>query len=775
MKRVTALLLTLSLVISLTMTPSLATGDIPADASAVIAETQEDSSSASEEEKEQPDETEVPAPEGDSSAPDSSEITEEEPEPEMPEGDASSPEEEPAEESTELELTEESGDLLEASAYYTIDTAKRIITVKCSNGSNIRTALNQSLLKAKSAASASKIYTVKVPKGSYTVSAALRIYSNTTLDLTNVTLTYSGSSGNLLTTGNQTDNKKGKGGYSDYVNVTIKNGTIKGNSKCGNCLVRMAHGTNITLSGVTFDKCYGDHEVEVAGINGFTVKNCTFKNVYPPSSASSGYEALELDILANSKCFGDFIEDGTMLKNVKITNSSFSNCPRGVGCHNQLLKAYHQNITISNNTFSNIKDTAIFATAFRNCTIQNNTMTNCGRGIYFVMVRAAGSSVYTHVDGKGYVGNIVQNSDSTISNNSIKVKVIDSKWCSAPVGIHLYGHKYTKPTKGNAETVPAGDYALSNVTVKSNTISSSGNGIRLERTKNSTISSNTVTYTGSSGKTYYGIQIGDSSTSNNITGNTISKFPRYNIRIYSSSSAKSISNNTLSGSGSYGIYVTGASASSITSNKIKSSSSYGLYLSSITAKCSVLQNTISGCTSYPIRVNSSTSYTVTINENTITAKSGSYGIYISKGAISICDNIISGGKYTIYTSKGVKGGLYYNNLKTSGLKYAIQGSKSYQVGNTSTVSLSSVSKKASGSMTVKWKKVSGASGYVIQYSTKSDMSNCTKVTVDSASTLSKTISGLNKGQTYYVRVRAYRTCNSVKVYSKYSSKKSITV
>lgn len=774
MRRVTALLLALSLAISLMTTPALAAEEVPSDPSIGMTETEEESATASEEEAEQNAEMEEPVPEEDVSTPDSSEASAEEPEPEAPAEDESSFVE-TGEGCAELDVTEESGVFMEATAYYTVDTVQRIITVKCSNGSNIRTALNQSLLKAKSIATASKIYTVKVPKGSYTVSAALRIYSNTTLDLTNVTLTYSGSSGNLLTTGNQTDNKNGKGGYADYANVTIKNGTIKGNSKCGNCLVRMAHGTNITLSGVTFDKCYGDHQVEVAGINGFTVKNCTFKNIYPPSSASSGYEALELDILANSKCFGDFIEDGTMMKNVTITGCSFTNCPRGVGCHNQLLGAYHQNITISDNTFSNLKDAAIFATAFRNCTIENNTITNCGRGIYFVMVRAAGSSVYTHVNGKGYVGSIVQKSDSKISNNSIKVKVIDSKWCSAPVGIHLYGHKYTKATKGNAETVPAGDYALSNVTVQKNTISSSGNGIRLERTKNSTISSNTVTYTGASGKTYYGIQTGDSSTGNTITGNTISKFPRYNIRIYGSSSAKSVSSNTLSGSGSYGIYVASASASSITANKITSSSSYGLYLSSITAKCSVLENKISGCASYPIRVNASTSYTVTLNENTITTKSGSYGIYVSKGAISICDNIISGGKYAVYTSKGVKGSIYYNNLKTSGLTYAIQGSKSYKVGNTGTVSLSTVSKKASGSMTVKWKKVSGASGYVIQYSTKSDMSDSTKVTVTSGSTLSKTISGLAAGKTYYVRVRAYRTCNSVKVYSKYSSKKTITV
>lgn len=667
-------------------------------------------------------------------------------------------------------------------ASYTINTTKRLITVSCTAGSNIRTNLNNALAKAKSVATADKPYTVKVPAGSYTVSAVLYIYSNTTLDLTGVTLSYTGTSGNLFITGNQATRDAGKGGYKDFVNITIKNGTLKGNTKSSNCMVRMGHGTNIKLSGVTFDNCYGAHQLEVAGINGLTIENCTFQNLYPPAGAKDSYEALELDVLANDRCFGDFIQDGTTLKNVTITGCTFSNCPRGIGCHNQLVGAYHTGINISNNRFDNIKDAAIFCTAFRDCTIENNTITNATRGIYFVSLRKNASSTYVKAGGKKFSGTIQRDMNTVIRNNSISVKQMSSasSWGHYGVmGIQLYGVSLSSAIKNNdstySESVPAGNYTMAGVTVSGNTVKTAGFGIYMEGVQSSTIKNNTLTYTGSAQNAYYGIYSRTQCSKNKLDSNKISGFSKYNIYVKSGTNATSISGNTLSKSGSVGIYVNGASAQTIQNNTITSSSGRGIYLSSVQANCNVANNTISGCVSHPIQLNSSTAYVMTLGGNVVKATSSTCAIYVSKGKISINQNPLSNGKYGIYTASGVTGNIFYNSLKNCTYnRYYIKGKTSYSVPNMTKPTLSSVSRSASRTMLVKWTKVSNATGYVIQYSTKSDMTNATKVTVTSGSTLSKTIKNLTAGKTYYVRVRSYHTYNSVKVYSAYSTIKTIT-
>ena len=85
-------------------------------------------------------------------------------------------------------------------------------------------------------------------------------------------------------------------------------------------------------------------------------------------------------------------------------------------------------------------------------------------------------------------------------------------------------------------------------------------------------------------------------------------------------------------------------------------------------------------------------------------------------------------------------------------------------------------KNASGKkLNVRWKKVSGASGYELQYATKSNFkSGVLKKGISSKKT-SATYTKLKKGKTYYVRMRAYVKVSGKKVYGSWSSKKSIKI
>jgi len=75
---------------------------------------------------------------------------------------------------------------------------------------------------------------------------------------------------------------------------------------------------------------------------------------------------------------------------------------------------------------------------------------------------------------------------------------------------------------------------------------------------------------------------------------------------------------------------------------------------------------------------------------------------------------------------------------------------------------------------VSWKKDSSVSGYQIQYSTSSGFkAGNKKVTVKSAETTQKTLTGLQSKTRYYVRIRTYKTVDGKNYYSSWSSKKSI--
>lgn len=139
------------------------------------------------------------------------------------------------------------------------------------------------------------------------------------------------------------------------------------------------------------------------------------------------------------------------------------------------------------------------------------------------------------------------------------------------------------------------------------------------------------------------------------------------------------------------------------------------------------------------------------------------------------------GKTYLELTKGVDYTVTYkNNKKVGKATVTIKGKGLYTGTATKTFKIipkkSAVTKAYSpkkGRLKLTLKKVSGVTGYEITYATNRKVTKNKKVIYTKK--LTKTIKGLKKGQTYYFKVRAYKTIDGKKYFSKYSKIKPAKV
>lgn len=158
------------------------------------------------------------------------------------------------------------------------------------------------------------------------------------------------------------------------------------------------------------------------------------------------------------------------------------------------------------------------------------------------------------------------------------------------------------------------------------------------------------------------------------------------------------------------------------------------------------------------------------------ANASGYKIYRRTGNSSKWVNIatVSGSNTLVYTDGSVKAGTMYTYTvrayKGSALSaYNKNGSRIVRL--TAPVQYKPAS-KASGKLTVRWKKAAGASSYQIQYAASRSMRGSRTV---STSALTRTLSGLKKGSTCYVRIRSCKKVNGKAYYGTWSSVKNAKV
>lgn len=507
------------------------------------------------------------------------------------------------------------------------------LTVSASDiaASSAQSAIQSALKTARDNATASKKYKVVVESGTYTLTNSLHIYSNTYLSLNGVTFTLpSGTQLNMIKVGEASDTNSGY--Y--YKNITIDGGIWNGNAN-SSTLIKICHASNVTLSNAVVQNCSNGHMMEVAGVNGLTVTNCTFKDQLLSAGTESTltYEAIQLDILVTGHISGYLSED-LINKNITIDSCTFSNVPRGVGSHTAVLNNPMDTITITNNTFSNIKSCAVQLMNCKNCTISSNTVTGAPRGIAVYSYQLSGTYLSSTLAKASSTSTSTpttfqtpSSSNIVISDNDITVSGTDEYAKYENVGIYAGGLVLASAKAGSGDKMPAGDYYLTGVTIKNNTVKSVGHGIRLADTRGAKITGNTLTYSGAAGSKNYAISLRENSQASSISSNETTSY--YRGIFVLSSSASTIKSNKIRSAYDNGISLEGATVTTISSNKISSAGTNGIYVYSSSGVDEIYKNSITSAAKYGIGIEGSS--VTKISSNTV-EKSASNAVNLIKSS-----------------------------------------------------------------------------------------------------------------------------------------------
>lgn len=622
---------------------------------------------------------------------------------------------------------------------------------------------------------------VIIPKGTYLISSALVVSSDTWIYCEDgAELKRCNSYGPMLMS-----EANGIGGYDGTKNVIVEGGIWNGNTDGWLSLadfsnIRFAHCRNILLKNMQVKNNQDGHHMEIGGAADVTIEGCTFTGY----TGELKKEAIQLDCMNNSRVFEGYAPfDDTSCENIVIKNNLFSGICRGLGSHSATLGVYYTNIMIEGNTFENLDDIAMIMYNYKDCTITNNTIKNCASGIEFKAMSKLPNNNFNppvNMTMKEAIDSVDADSNTVISSNTISVSADNAHGYTG--GILLTGYEL----KDNG-VIPDHDFRVAGVKISENRIESNGTTISLNDAENCTIESNVlitkrdgvnfndkngVMINGSDGIVLSDNYISGSaksgmaftaSSGNVINGNTVTNVGSNGINIYSSSKNNSVNSNTVTSAKGHGIAVSTSSAADIKANDIAGSGATGI---------SVYNHSAADCSGNKV---------TSVRNNGI-----AYSKYSSGKATS---NTISGsGKNGIVSADHSSVTVSSNSISGSGSNGISVSSKSKATLKDNTVNSSKKSAVAKSSdSTLSLPKVTGVSaksvsttGVTLGYSGKST-NKCgyevyrktgAKGKYASVGTSSKdtfTDKKVQRNTTYYYKVRCYETVGGKKVYGGYSS------
>ena len=445
---------------------------------------------------------------------------------------------------------------------------------------------------------------------------------------------------------------------------------------------------------------------------------------------------------------------------------------------------------------------------YKNCTITNNTITNCASGIDFKAMSSLPNNNFNPPVVKSMeeaVDGFEDDANSVISSNTISVSGDDEYGITS--GIRLTGYE----VKDNG-VIPDYNFRVAGVKILENRIESNGTTIALNDAENCSIESNILvtkqdgvnykdkngltlnecdnikitdnyisgsarngaSVTDSSGNTLEnntienvgmnGINIYNGSEKNIASSNSVNSAKKHGIAVAANSSAV-IKSNSISKAGDTGILIYNGSRGECSGNKVKNAVGHGIVFSK-KASGKAASNTVSGAGKHGVLVTDHCG-SVALSSNKI-SNSKQNGICVSNysSSASVNSNSISGsGKSGISVSSHSKASLKDN---------AVNGSKSAAVSKSadSSISLPRVSGLSVNSVNNTDIQISfsGRStnkcGYEIYRKTGANG----KYSAVGTTAKRKFTDGFFKANTdYYYKVRCYETVSGKRVYGGYSA------
>ena len=215
---------------------------------------------------------------------------------------------------------------------------------------------------------------IEFEEGNYTFNTTFRLNANTKLILNNSTINFENVHAFYNFLGDDEFLEYNGNGNIEFIGGTIIGGTIS-----------LCHAKNIKFINVNFEKCLGNHFIELMALNNVLIKGCKFSGTLDTSDYKEYVQIDECTYLAfpwfNSQDNPTYdlthnkniCVDGCIFERNSDTDFKFNT---GVGMHSYTTDGgYHENITIINSIFTDFDYCGIRLNNVKNVKISNNNFT----------------------------------------------------------------------------------------------------------------------------------------------------------------------------------------------------------------------------------------------------------------------------------------------------------------------------------------------------------------------------------------------------------------